>query len=84
MVYRPTAAARRHPACEEDQPFWLWRLETWLVLSIMALVFQLFPRLFWGLLAAIDVRNWTWGVWVGVEIAVVVTLLVLYGWQKSD
>jgi hypothetical protein len=59
-------------------------LETWLVLAAICLSFQMFPRLFWGLLYIIDVRNWTWGIWVGVEIAVVLTLLALWRWQNSD
>jgi hypothetical protein len=76
------ARARHEPA--EEQPFLLFRLETWLAISIVSLVLQLFPALFWGLIYAIDVRNWTWGVWVGVEIAVIVILFALYVWQTSD
>ena len=62
---------------------WLFRLETWLVFAGLFLLFQVFPSLFWGLIYIIDVRNWTWGVWVGVEIGVVIALLGLWRWQKS-
>jgi hypothetical protein len=62
---------------------WLLRLETWLVLAAIGLAFQMYPALFWGLLYWIDVRSWTWGVWVGVEIAVLVILLGLWRWQYS-
>lgn len=85
MPAKPIPASHRRPPVHvEEPPFWLFRLETWLVISVIALVFQLFPALFWKLLYAIDVRNWTWGVWVGVEIGVVVLLFVLYAWQNSD
>ena len=78
----PAARVRSEP--DEEQPFWLFRLETWLAIATVTLVFQLFPALFWGLLYWIDVRNWTWGIWVGVEAAVVVILFALYVWQTSD
>ena len=73
----------RAASLDDEKPFWLFRLETWLVVASIALVFQIFPPIFWGLLYAVDVRNWTWGVWVGVEIAVVATLFLLRAWQNS-
>jgi hypothetical protein len=60
------------------------QLETWLAVASLSLVFQIFPAAFWGLLAILDVRNWTWGVTVGVEIAVIVLLLALRVWQTAD
>lgn len=84
MSQRATPIVRRAAAYEEEKPFWLFRLETWLVLAFLSLIFQIYPALFWSLLYIVDVRNWTWGVWVGVEIAVVVTLIVLRAWQYSD
>ena len=61
----------------DERPASFFRLETWLVLTSVSLVFQLFPALFWGLLYAVDVRNWTWGVWVGIQVAVVAILIFL-------
>jgi hypothetical protein len=63
---------------------WLVQLETWLAVASLSLVFQIFPAAFWGLLAILDVRNWTWGVTVGVEVAVIVLLLALRVWQTAD
>jgi hypothetical protein len=63
---------------------WLLQLETWLIVASLALVFQIFPAAFWGLLAVVDVRNWTWGITVGVEIAVIALLLGLRMWQTAD
>jgi hypothetical protein len=73
-----------HSAPLSPKRFWLLRLETWLVLAAICLSFQIFPGLFWALLYGIDVRNWTWGVWVAVEVGVVVILLGLWRWQNSD
>lgn len=79
-----SSPASRGGLAPDEKPFWLFRLETWLLLASVSLVFQIFPAPFWGLLYAIDVRNWSWGVWVGVEVAVIATLFVLRAWQNSD
>jgi hypothetical protein len=63
---------------------WSLRLETWLVLAALLLVCQLFPSIFWGALYLVDVRNWSWAAWVGVEASVVLILLALWRWQNSD
>ncbi len=84
MRPRPAIPVRRLNPKLDEPPFWLFRLETWLMLASLCLFFQIFPSVFLGLLYIVDVRNWTWGVWVGVEVAIVATLLVLWGWQKSD
>jgi hypothetical protein len=76
----PTDSLQARPA--QGRP-WFFRLETWLVLAGLFLVFQVFPGLFWGLLYLIDVRNWSWGAWVGAEIGAVIILLALWRWQKS-
>lgn len=63
---------------------WLLQLESWLVLAALSLFFQVFPAAFWRVMAVVDVRNWTWGVWVGVEIAVIAVLLLLRVRQAAD
>jgi hypothetical protein len=51
-------------------------LEILLVLAVLALVFQVFPQLWFSTLWALDVRNWSRGVWFVLNIGVV---LVLFG-----
>ncbi len=51
-------------------------LELLLALAFVALLFQVFPSLWNGLVWAADVRNWSRGVWMGVNVAVV---LILFG-----
>jgi hypothetical protein len=60
-----------HLMFDEDSPFpWL---ESLLVLSIIALVLQLFP----GLMTMLDFRTWRWYVWSGINVGVIVVLLFL-------
>ena len=84
MVKQQTVITHRVRIEPEDKPSFLFRLETWLVLASVSLFFQLFPATFWGLLWAIDARNWTWGVWVGVEIGVIVTLVGIKAWHNAN
>jgi hypothetical protein len=51
-------------------------LELLLVLAVLALVFQVFPSLWFNLLWAMDVRNWSRTAWFAVNVAV---LLFLFG-----
>jgi hypothetical protein len=48
-------------------------LETLLILSIVALVLQLFP---W-LLGALDFRTWPWYAWSGLCVAVIIALVFM-------
>jgi hypothetical protein len=66
------------------------RLEVLLVLAFLALLFQVFPSLWFGLLWAIDIRNWSRGVWIAINVAVVFSLFAIrFGpglaedWKKS-
>lgn len=49
-------------------------LEVLLVLAIVALVLQLFPALWWRLVALVDVRHWSRWTWFFVNLAVVAVL----------
>lgn len=55
-----------------DESSFPW-LESLLVLSIIALVLQLFP----GLITLLDFRRWSWYVWSGINLGVIVVLLFL-------
>ncbi|HMP06299.1 MAG TPA: hypothetical protein PJ982_08125, partial [Lacipirellulaceae bacterium] len=52
-------------------------LEALLALAVVALVLQLFPSLGYGLLRAVDVRQWSRGAWLGLNVAVVFGLFVV-------
>lgn len=54
----------------------LGRLEILLVIAFVALVFQVFPALWFGLIWAVDVRNWARSAWMGTTVAI---LAVLFG-----
>lgn len=49
-------------------------LELLLALAFLALLFQVFPSLWFGLWAALDVRNWSRAVWFAANIVVIVAL----------
>jgi len=51
------------------------RLELLLVLSIVAITFQLFPSLWFDTLWVIDVRNWSRAAWLCVSMGVLLTLV---------
>jgi hypothetical protein len=74
----------RYPGRQGGRLSWLLQLESWLFLAALSLFFQLFPTAFWRVMAVVDVRDWTWGVWVGVEIAVIAVLLLLRVRQGAD
>jgi len=57
-------------------------LEFLLGVSILALVFQLCPGLWFGLLAALDVRNWTWKAWATLNALVIIILVAIRAWQN--
>lgn len=59
-----------------------WWLEILLASSCLALVFQLFPGLWWGLLAAVDVRYWSWTVIIILNVIVIFILVGLRAWQN--
>jgi hypothetical protein len=54
------------------------RLEILLVVAVLALFFQVFPSLWFGLLRVVDVRNWPRGAWMVVNVAAV---LALFGFR---
>lgn len=51
-------------------------LEIALVISMITLVFQLFPDWFFGVLRALDVRSWSRATWFLVNLVAVLTLIV--------
>jgi predicted membrane channel-forming protein YqfA (hemolysin III family) len=62
-----------------DESEFPW-LETLLVLSIVALVLQLFP---W-LLTALDFRGWPWYVWSGLCLIVIIALIFVREYQNRS
>jgi hypothetical protein len=53
----------------------LIRLELLLMLAALALLFQLFPSLVIALSRALDLRYWPAGVWLSVNVAILIALL---------
>ncbi|MBI2826199.1 MAG: hypothetical protein HYX69_16080 [Planctomycetia bacterium] len=65
---------------DDVRPFpWL---ELLLVTTAAALVFQLFPRVWWGLLSTIDVRTWTWRTYAVICGLAIVALAGAKAWQN--
>jgi hypothetical protein len=67
------------------------KLELLLVLAFAALLFQVFPGLWFGLLAVLDIRGWSRGAWLVQNLAVVFTLFALrfgpdwyHDWQQRQ
>jgi hypothetical protein len=65
------------------------KLEFSLLLAALALVFQLFPAAWFGLLHLIDIRTWPRVIWMGFSIAGLAVLVgvrlvpsVFADWQK--
>ena len=52
-------------------------LEVLLALTILALSLQLFPSVWWNVVAAVDLRNWSRGDWLGLNVAIVLTLVAI-------
>ncbi|MEX2316622.1 MAG: hypothetical protein WD669_05685 [Pirellulales bacterium] len=53
------------------------RLEVLLVLAFLALLFQVFPSLWFGTWRLLDVRNWPRGAWMFLNVAVVLALFAI-------
>jgi len=58
-------------------------LESLIGLLTVSLVFQLWPSLFWGLLWAIDVRNWNWPMITAAHVVVILALIYAKSYQDS-
>ena len=58
-------------------------LELLIALLVVSLVFQIWPFLFWGLVWAVDVRNWSWSVIIGANVVVVLTLIYIKSYRDS-
>ena len=52
-------------------------LEILLVLAVLALLFQVFPQLWFNTLWALDVRNWSRAAWFALNIGVVLVLFAI-------
>jgi hypothetical protein len=50
---------------------------------LVILVFQLFPSALWTLLAAADVREWSWTTVAVVNVVVIVALAGLKAWSDN-
>jgi hypothetical protein len=61
----------------EPKRFRIGRLEALLVVTVAALVFQVFPTLWFGLLWIVDVRNWSRSAWFGLNLAVILGLFAV-------
>jgi hypothetical protein len=53
------------------------KLELLLVLAFLALFFQVFPSLWFGVLGVLDIRNWPRGVWMAINVGVVFSLFTI-------
>lgn len=58
----------------------LWGL---LLIAGICLVFQLFPSIWLGLVAALDARTWTWRAFAVVCAVSIVVLVAARAWQNS-
>ena len=58
------------------------RLELVLVLASIALLFQLFPSLWFNLVTIIDIRKWPHGTWISVNV-VILLFRVRFGPELS-
>jgi hypothetical protein len=63
----------------DARSFWL---EVLIFVAVVTLLFQLFPNLWWGALAVIDVRNWTWKSYAVASSIAVVVLVALRAWSE--
>jgi hypothetical protein len=45
--------------------------------AVLALLFQVFPSLWFSVLRAFDVRNWPRGAWMYLNVAIVLALFVM-------
>ncbi len=67
---------------DEDACFpWL---ETLLLVSSVSLFLAFFPAAWWGLLAIIDVRNWSWRSYAAISTLAIVGLVGLKAWLERD
>lgn len=53
------------------------RLEVLLVLAFVALVFQVFPPLWFALVWVADIRNWARSAWMGATVGILLVLFAL-------
>ena len=90
-VEHPTPHRFKLKSETPDSPSWFFRLETFLVLTFVALLFQIFPAIgstlltaFWTVLYVVDVRNWRWGHYVIAECVVIVLLVLIRAWHSRD
>lgn len=51
------------------------RLELLLALSVTVLLFELYPSLWLNILWAVDIRNWSRGIWLFVNAGAIVILI---------
>jgi hypothetical protein len=62
---------------EEPKQFRFGRLEWLLVAAVVALVLQVFPSLWFGLLWLADMRHWPRAAWLGLNAAIILGLFAL-------
>ena len=55
-----------------------------LAVSIVSLVFQLFPSVWWGLLAIVDIRSWSWRSWAVASAVWIVCLVGMKTWRDAN
>ena len=71
----------KRPLEKDARISWLRAL---LVISTVSLVFLLFPSLWWGLLAIIDIRGWTWRSWAVASTIWIVGLVGIKVWRDAN
>jgi hypothetical protein len=58
-------------------------IEAGFCICSILLLFQIFPNLWWGIVALLDVRIWTWKSYAVVSAIAIAILLVAKGKQDS-
>ena len=67
-----------------DAPFArLYWADALFVLGVLALMFQVFPNVWWSLLSLLDVRDWTWRACATISAGAIVVLYVVRAWQAN-
>jgi hypothetical protein len=76
----PRRPSRSAPQTAEAGVPWVGTL---LSVSVLTLVLQLFPGVYWAALAILDVRLWTWRAYAVTFALALVALVALRAWRAS-
>lgn len=59
-------------------------IDALLAIMCLTLLFQVFPSAFWGMLAILNPRNWSWRSYAGFFAVAIVVLMVLRTWSAQE